>query len=124
MLTLVVPLLVLLMGTFMRAFGYFNIPRPWTIGKLAAGTCRSEPIESLWNTLIVGLGTALNGAAFYALVAYVVVRTDLFFKGRAILDFILISILVCPGHPDMTGAFVDGFRNEKYLVRRARFTRS
>ena len=27
----VVPLLVLLMGTFMRAFGYFNIPRPWTI---------------------------------------------------------------------------------------------
>ena len=106
----VVPLLVLLMGTFMRAFGYFNIPRPWTIENWQRVYCRSEPVKSLWNTLIVGLGTALSGAAFYALVAYVVVRRQ--FKGRAILDFISWH----PGdsgHPDGTGAFVDCFRNEE-----------
>ena len=49
----------------------------------------------MWNTLIVGLGTALSGAAFYALVAYVVVRRQ--FKGRAILDFISWLPWAIPG---------------------------
>ena len=91
----VVPLLVLLMGTFMRAFGYFNIPRPWTIENWQRVLADPSLIKSLWNTLIVGLGTALSGAAFYALVAYVVVRRQ--FKGRAILDFISWLPWAIPG---------------------------
>jgi iron(III) transport system permease protein len=91
----VVPLMVLLMGTFMRAFGYFNIPRPWTIENWQRVLADPSLIKSLWNTLIVGLGTALSGAAFYALVAYVVVRRQ--FKGRAILDFISWLPWAIPG---------------------------
>src|SRR5438034_627622 len=82
----VVPLMVLLMGTFMRAFGYFNIPRPWTIENWQRVLADPSLIKSLWNTLVVGLGTAVSGAAIYALIAYVVVRRQ--FKGRALLDFI------------------------------------
>jgi iron(III) transport system permease protein len=91
----VVPLAVLLMGTFMRAFGYFNIPRPWTIENWHRVLADPSLIKSLWNTLIVGLGTAVSGAAFYALIAYVVVRRQ--FKGRAVLDFISWLPWAIPG---------------------------
>jgi len=91
----VVPLMVLLMGTFMRAFGYFDIPRPWTIENWQRVLADPSLIKSLWNTLIVGLGTAVSGAAFYALIAYVVVRRQ--FKGRAILDFISWLPWAIPG---------------------------
>ena len=91
----VVPLVVLLMGTFMRAFGYFNSPRPWTIENWQRVLADPSLIKSLWNTLIVGLGTAVSGAAFYALIAYVVVRRQ--FKGKAILDFISWLPWAIPG---------------------------
>jgi iron(III) transport system permease protein len=91
----VVPLMVLLMGTFMRAFGYFNIPRPWTIENWHRVLADPSLIKSLWNTLIVGLGTALSGAVFYALIAYVVVRRQ--FKGKAVLDFISWLPWAIPG---------------------------
>jgi iron(III) transport system permease protein len=91
----VVPLMVLLMGTFMRAFGYFNIPRPWTIENWQRVLADPSLIKSLWNTLVVGLGTALSGAAFYALIAYVVVRRQ--FKGKAVLDFISWLPWAIPG---------------------------
>jgi len=91
----VVPLVVLLMGTFMRAFGYFNIPRPWTIENWQRVLADPSLIKSLWNTLIVGLGTAVSGAAFYALIAYVIVRRQ--FKGKAVLDFISWLPWAIPG---------------------------
>jgi iron(III) transport system permease protein len=91
----VVPLMVLLMGTFMRAFGYFNIPRPWTVENWQRVLADPSLIKSLWNTLIVGLGTAVSGAAFYALIAYVVVRRQ--FKGKAILDFLSWLPWAIPG---------------------------
>src|SRR5439155_24747142 len=91
----VVPLMVLLMGTFMRAFGYFNIPRPWTIENWHRVLADPSLIKSLWNTLIVGLGTAISGAAIYALIAYVVVRRQ--FKGKAVLDFISWLPWAIPG---------------------------
>ena len=91
----IVPLIVLLMGTFMRAFGYFNIPRPWTMENWHRVLADPSLIKSLWNTLIVGLGTALSGAAFYGLIAYVVVRRQ--FKGKAVLDFISWLPWAIPG---------------------------
>jgi iron(III) transport system permease protein len=91
----VVPILVLLMGTFMRAFGYFNIPRPWTIENWTRVLADPSLIKSLWNTLVVGLGTAVSGAVFYALIAYVVVRRH--FKGKAILDFLSWLPWAIPG---------------------------
>jgi iron(III) transport system permease protein len=91
----VVPTMVLLMGTFMRAFGYFNIPKPWTFENWTRVLADPSLLRSLWNTLFVGLGTAISGAAFYALIAYVVVRRQ--FKGKAVLDFISWLPWAIPG---------------------------
>src|SRR5215467_6671299 len=69
----VVPMAVLVMGTFMRAFGYFNIANPWTMENWQRVLADASLIRSLWNTIFIGLGTAVTGAVFYSLIAYVVV---------------------------------------------------
>ena len=91
----VVPMAMLLMGTFMRAFGYFDIPHPWTMENWQRVLADSSLIRSLWNTIFVGLGTAVTGAVFYSLIAYVVVRRH--FKGKAALDFISWLPWAVPG---------------------------
>ncbi|HTN70713.1 MAG TPA: iron ABC transporter permease [Methylomirabilota bacterium] len=91
----VVPLIVLGMGTFMRAFGYFHIPRPWTLENWQRVLADPNLLKSMWNTIVVGLGTALSGAIFYALIAYVVVRRH--FTGKSVLDFISWLPWAIPG---------------------------
>jgi iron(III) transport system permease protein len=91
----VIPVAVLLMGTFMRAFGYFNIANPWTMENWQRVLADPSLIRSLWNTVLVGLGTAVTGAVFYSLIAYVVVRRH--FKGEAALDFISWLPWAVPG---------------------------
>ena len=91
----VVPMAVLLMGTFMRAFGYFNIANPWTMENWQRVLADASLIRSLWNTIFIGLGTAVTGAVFYSLIAYVVVRRH--FKGKATLDFISWLPWAVPG---------------------------
>jgi iron(III) transport system permease protein len=91
----VVPLAVLLMGTFMRAFGYFDIARPWTTENWLRVLADPSLIRALWNTVFVGLGTAVTGALFYSMIAYVVVRRH--FKGKAVLDFISWLPWAVPG---------------------------
>jgi iron(III) transport system permease protein len=91
----VVPMAVLLMGTFMRAFGYFNIANPWTMENWQRVLADASLIRSLWNTIFIGLGTAVTGAVFYSLIAYVVVRRH--FKGKAALDFISWLPWAVPG---------------------------
>lgn len=91
----VVPLMVLAMGTFMRAFGYFNIPKPWTIENWERVLADPVLLQSVQNTIVVGVGTALVGVVFYGLIAYVVVRTR--YAGRALLDFLSWLPWAIPG---------------------------
>lgn len=82
----VVPLAVLLMGTFMRAFGYFDIPNPWTMDHWRRVLGDPTLIRGFQNTLIVGAGTAVIGTLLYALIAYVIVKTR--FAARGLLDLL------------------------------------
>jgi iron(III) transport system permease protein len=91
----IVPLAMLLMGTFMRAFGYFNIPNPWTVENWQRVMTDPLLLLSAWNTIVVGVGTAIAGVVFYSLTAYVIVRTRFF--GRAALDFISWLPWAIPG---------------------------
>jgi iron(III) transport system permease protein len=91
----VVPVIVLAMGTFMRAFGYFNIPRPWTLENWERVLADPVLLQSVQNTIVVGIGTALVGVVFYGLIAYVVVRTR--YRGRALLDFLSWLPWAIPG---------------------------
>ncbi|HLH22951.1 MAG TPA: iron ABC transporter permease [Chloroflexota bacterium] len=82
----VVPLAVLLLGTFMRAFGYFDIPNPWTLDHWHRVLTDATLVRAFQNTLIVGGGTAVVGTLLYALIAYVIVKTR--FAARGLLDLL------------------------------------
>ena len=89
------PVIMLGMGTFMRAFGYFDIPNPWTLENWQRVLSDPFLVQSVRNTIVVGLGTAGAGIVFYGLIAYVVVKTR--FAGRAILDFLSWLPWAIPG---------------------------
>jgi iron(III) transport system permease protein len=90
-----VPMLVLLMGTFMRAFGYFNIPHPWTIEHWQRVLTDPSLLRAFRNTMVVGGGVAVIGTVFYSLIAYVIVKTR--FAGRAALDLLSWLPWAIPG---------------------------
>lgn len=81
-----VPTVLLLTGTFMKLFGFFNIADPWTLENWRATLSDPVLMRSLWNTLAIGLGSGVVGVLFYSLIAYVVVRTR--HRGRGLLDFL------------------------------------
>ena len=82
----VVPTVLLISATFMKLFGFFNIPEPWTLENWRATLSDPVLLRSLWNTLAIGLGSGVIGVLFYSLIAYVIVKTR--HRGRAVLDFL------------------------------------
>ncbi len=80
-----VPLLFLTLASFMARFGYFSVPRPWTLVHWGRVIYDSVFLESLKNTLVLAGATAILSIVLFTLVAYVVIRTR--FVGRAALDF-------------------------------------
>jgi len=93
--TTLIPSFLLLIGTFMKLWGFFNLPDPWTIDHWKS--VLSDPIfvQSLINTLTISTGTALLGALWGLVVAYIIVRTQ--FVGRSILDFLSWLPFALPG---------------------------
>jgi iron(III) transport system permease protein len=82
----IVPTFLLLIGTFMRLFGFFSIADPWTLDNWRATLNDPVLLRSLWNTLAIGLGAGVVGVLFYALIAYMIVKTR--HAGRWLLDFL------------------------------------
>ncbi len=81
-----VPTALLLIGTFMKLFGFFNIAEPWTLENWRATLNDPVLMRSLWNTLAIGLGSGLVGVLFFSFIAYVIVKTR--YAGRSLLDFL------------------------------------
>ncbi|MGH7827699.1 MAG: ABC transporter permease [Candidatus Binatia bacterium] len=82
----VVPTVLLSAGTFMRLFGFFHIPEPWTLDNWRATLSDPVLLRSLGNTIAIGIGSGIIGVLFYSLIAYVIVRTR--YRGRWLLDFL------------------------------------
>ncbi len=82
---IILPLCMLLMGTFMRLSGIFDIPDPWTLKHWTDAFDDPVFLRSLRNTLFMGFGAAATGAVVYSLIAYMLVRGR--FLGRGLLDF-------------------------------------
>ena len=82
----VLPTILLVTGTFMKLFGFFNIAEPWTLENWRATLNDPVLFRSLWNTLAIGLGSGFVGILFYSLIAYVIVKTR--YRGRWLLDFL------------------------------------
>jgi iron(III) transport system permease protein len=82
----IVPTALLLIGTFMKLFGFFSIADPWTLDNWRATLSDPVLMRSLWNTLAIGIGSGVIGVFFYALIAYMIVKTK--HAGRSLLDFL------------------------------------
>ncbi|HEY3303302.1 MAG TPA: iron ABC transporter permease [Candidatus Binatia bacterium] len=90
-----VPVLSVLGGSFMTRFGFFNLPKTWTVQYWTMALSDSRITMALQNTLIVAVSAAVVGALVFSLIAYVIVRTKL--PGRAILDSICWLPSAIPG---------------------------
>jgi len=90
-----VPILSVLGGSFMTRFGFFNLPKTWTIQYWSMALTDSRITMALQNTLIVAVSAALVGGLIFSLIAYVIVRTKL--PGRAVLDSICWLPSAIPG---------------------------
>jgi iron(III) transport system permease protein len=82
----VVPTTLLMTGTFMKLFGFFNIAEPWTLDNWRYTLEDPVLLRSIGNTLAIGLGSGMIGVLFYSVIAYVVVRTR--YRARWVLDFL------------------------------------
>lgn len=91
----VLPTLLLLMGTFMKIFGKFDLDDPWTTRHWITAWGRRDIARSFWNTINLGFGASLAAMAVYALIAYIAVKTD--FVARRALDFLTWLPTIIPG---------------------------
>jgi len=88
-------LVFLVLGSFMRRFGFFNLEDPFTLGHWLE--LLGDPIlfSSLANSLILGTATALLAVVLFSLVAYVIVRSQL--AGRGLVDMMAWVPWAIPG---------------------------
>src|SRR3546814_498427 len=91
----VMPVVFLVIGSFMKIFGHFGLPEPWTIKHWSNALSHPQVLRSLWNTLILGGGSAAIGMLIFSLLAYLVVKTR--FLGRQSLDFLTWLPTAIPG---------------------------
>ena len=88
-------LVFLFLSSFMRRFGFFDIPNPFTLEHWT--TLLEDPVllSSLGNTLILGTATAAAGVILFSLVAYVIVRSRL--AGKGVVDMLAWLPWAIPG---------------------------
>jgi iron(III) transport system permease protein len=91
----IVPVLSVFGGSFMTRFGFFNLPKTWTVDYWLMALSDARILQALQNTLIIAFAAAIFGAFFFSLIGYVLVRTK--FPGRGILDSICWLPSAIPG---------------------------
>src|SRR5258705_6972685 len=91
----VLPLLSVVGRSFMTRFGFFNLPKTWTLEYWKMALSDPRIVNGLQNTLLVAVSAALFGALVFSLIGYVLVRTKL--PGRAALDSICWLPSAIPG---------------------------
>jgi iron(III) transport system permease protein len=84
--TTVVPMASLFFATFMKLFGYFHIPEPWTLDNWQHVLKDPILLRSLRNTLVLGVSAAGLGIVLSSVIAYIIVKSK--FGGRELLDFV------------------------------------
>jgi iron(III) transport system permease protein len=89
------PLMLLLLGSFMRLFGFFTVPDPYTFSQWQRVFRDPVFLQSLRNSLILGFSVAGLGILLYSLLAYVIVRSQL--AGRRTLSLLTWLPWAVPG---------------------------
>lgn len=89
------PLVLQLAGSAMKLFGFFEIDEVWTLDHWREAFDDAIFADGLWNTLLLGSGTAVAAVIVYAIIAYFTVRTQ--YRGRGLLDILTWLPLTVPG---------------------------
>jgi len=89
------PVVFAVLGTFMKLFGFFHVPDPWTLANWQTVLTDDLFLRSLHNTLVLSIGTAVAAIVVHSLIAYIIVRTS--YAGRRLLDFVSWLPFTVPG---------------------------
>jgi len=89
------PLFMLVCGSFMKLFGFFNIATPFTTDNWRDVLGDPAFLSSLINSLVLSGGAGLGGALIYSIIAYLLVRSSL--PGRRIVDLLAWLPWCIPG---------------------------
>jgi iron(III) transport system permease protein len=84
--SLVCPLIMLIVGSCMKLFGFFTIPDPYTLEHWRLVLGDPTFLSSLTNSLVLSVGAGLGGVLVYAIIAHLIVRSRL--PGRGIVDLL------------------------------------
>ncbi len=84
--SLVIPLVMLVLGSFMTLFGFFTIAAPYTLDHWREVLSNPVFASALWNSLLMSLGAGLGGTLLYAAIAYLIARSRL--PGRGVIEFL------------------------------------
>jgi iron(III) transport system permease protein len=91
----VLPTACLIAGTFMNLFGHFELATVWTTAHWIKVLADPVLLHSMHNTLVMAGSAAAIGVVWFALVAYISVRTA--YPGRKALDFMTWFPATLPG---------------------------
>jgi iron(III) transport system permease protein len=89
------PVILVMLGTFMAVFGMFNVRDPWTLRSWQTVLHDVNFLNALWNSLVIAAATAVVAMSAFGLIAYLIVRTR--FAGRSALDFLVWLPSTLPG---------------------------
>lgn len=95
MLMTVLPIGLVVTGTFMNIFGMFGVRDPWTWDNWRTVLSNPNFTRAMINSLIIASGTAIFSMVTFATIAYIIVRTT--FYGRGALDFLVWLPSTLPG---------------------------
>ncbi len=85
--TIILPFAVLILGSFTRLFGFFFLENPWTVNHWATVLKDERFFNAALTSVWLGIAAGLIGIVIFALLAWVLVRTDIWGRG-------LISLLI------------------------------
>jgi iron(III) transport system permease protein len=78
---IILPILMLIIGSFMRLYGFFSVKSPFTVQHWLSAVRDPLLLVCFKNSLVIGLGVGIIGLAAYAMIAYVIVRTQMPARG-------------------------------------------
>jgi iron(III) transport system permease protein len=94
-LAILLPICVLLLGTFTRLFGFFFMANAWTLRHWVSVLADPGFRQAFVNSFLVAGGTAAVGTLVYALLAWCIARSTLW--GRQILSLLVWLPWAIPG---------------------------
>lgn len=94
-LTIVLPFAMVVLSSFSRLFGFFNLPKPWTTAHWESVLQGPEFISALHQSLINGAVVAVIGTVLYLGLAWFIARNT--FPGKATMSLAIWLPWALPG---------------------------